>query len=121
MVDRISGYKGKIGNVHIFEGNSWGIGAAGTDGVQSETINGGPKLTRSGYFFGADTTGRGVGQEFNIRLQDGNVHFGRLTRAIWIEYSGWVALDVDPVGYADASPVPQQLRVIETRCLDEAQ
>lgn len=120
MVDKVTGYKGKLGNVHLFEGNSWGIGAPGTEGVQSETIAGGAKTTRSGYFFGADTTGRGIGQEFNIRLQGGETHFNRLVRAIWIEYSGWVALDVDPVGYADASAVPQQLRVLETRMLDVA-
>lgn len=117
-IDRVTGYKGKIGNVHVFEGNSWGIGAPGTEGTQSETIATASRVTRSGYFFGADTTGRGIGEEFNIRMQTGEMHFNRLIRAIWVEHSGWVALDVDPTGYVDTSAVPQQLRVIETRMLD---
>lgn len=113
-VDKVSGYAGKWMNFHIFETNAFGCGAAGTEGVQLETIGGGSHITRSNYAFGADTIGRGIGSEMEVR-RDSNDDFGRMNRFTWISEENVTALDIDPVGYADNSPVPQQLRVIELR------
>jgi hypothetical protein len=120
-IDRVSGYKGKIGNMHVFSSNGWAKGAPGSDGVQNETLGAsiGATPTYTGYAFGATTTARGIGREFNIRM-DEQADFGRLDRVIWQEESGWAPLDVDPVGYSDASAVPQQLRVIEVRCTGQS-
>jgi len=120
-IDRVSGYKGKIGNMHVFSSNGWAKGAPGSDGVQNETLGAsiGATPTYTGYAFGATPTARGIGREFNIRM-DEQADFGRLDRVIWQEESGWAPLDVDPVGYSDASAVPQQLRVIEVRCTGQS-
>ncbi|MEO1522823.1 MAG: cell division protein ZapB [Cyanobacteria bacterium J06633_2] len=117
-VDKVTGYLGLIGNMHVFAGNNHSKGAAGQPGVQSETIASAPRVTRSGYAFGGSTIGRGIGSPVEIRFDD-NTNFGRMNRAIWHEESSFVAMDVDPVGYNDTSAVPQQTRVVEVRCLDE--
>ncbi|NBU23826.1 MAG: hypothetical protein EBS38_08000 [Actinobacteria bacterium] len=116
--DRVSGYLGKISNFHVFETNAYGMGAAGTEGVQNETIAGSARLTRTSFAFGADSIGYGVGTEMEIR-RDEKTDFGRIDRYIWREESGFVAIDVDPTGYSDSSAVPQQLRVLELRNLDQ--
>lgn len=112
-VDKVSGYAGKWMNFHIFETNAFGCGAAGTEGVQLETIGGGSHITRSSYAFGADSIGRGIGSEMEIR-RDNNDDFGRMNRWIWRSEEGLVKLDCCP-DPADTSPVPEQLRVIELR------
>jgi len=98
----------------IFETNSYGAGSAGSPGVQSETINGGAQVTRSSFAFGADSIGRGIGTEMEIKMDD-DTDFERSKRFIWRSEEAHVAMDVDPVGYSDTSAVPQQLRVIEVR------
>lgn len=115
-VDRVSGYQGKIGNMHVFSSNGWGKGAPGADGVQNDTFGSAAiRTTYTGFAFGSNTVARGIGRDFNIRV-DEHADFNRLHRVIWQEESGWAPLDVDPVGYLDASAVPQQLRVLEVRC-----
>jgi hypothetical protein len=84
--------------------------------VQTETVSGGSNTTRSNYAFGADTIGRGIGTEMEIR-RDTNDNFGRVGRYIWRSEEGFVAMDVDPTGYSDTSEVPQQLRVIDVRSI----
>jgi hypothetical protein len=115
-MDRVTGYVGRYCNFMIFETNAFACGAAGTEGVRNETIDGSPRVTRSNYAFGSSTIGRGIGSPVEIR-RDNNDGFGRLNRFIWLEESGFVAMDVDPTGYLDSSAVPQQLRVIEVRSL----
>lgn len=117
--DRVSGYVGKISNFHVYETNAFSMGAAATEGVQNETIAGSARLTRTSYAFGADSIGYGVGTEMEIR-RDEKTDFGRIDRYIWREESGFVAIDVDPTGYNDSSAVPQQLRVVDIRTLDNA-
>jgi hypothetical protein len=118
---KVEGYVGKIANVHVFEGNSWGVGAAGSRGVQSENDGAAvARVTRTGFFFGAGAVGRGVGQEFSIVTRSGEVNWNRLIECIWTSHEEFVALDVDPTGYSDVSTVPQQLRVFETHTTDVA-
>jgi hypothetical protein len=116
---RISGYLGKYEGVHFFEHNTYGIGDAGTEGVQNVTTGAGSKLTRSNYFFGMDSIGRGVGDPMRI-IENEVTNYGRKNTFVWTETAAYVAKDVDPVGYNDTSDVPQQLRVFEVRTLDVA-
>lgn len=114
--DRVTGYIGKFENFHFFETNAYGIGAAGTEGVQTETVAAGSATTRSNYAFGANTIGRGVAQPFEIRRRNDD-DYGRSNEYIWLSYEGFVAMDVDPTGYSDTSDVPQQLRVLDVRSI----
>ncbi|MBW4540714.1 MAG: hypothetical protein KME43_16420 [Myxacorys chilensis ATA2-1-KO14] len=116
---KVSGYLGKISNFHVFETNATSMGAAGTEGVQNETLGAGSKLTRTSYAFGADTIGRGVGSEMEIRRSNDD-DFQRSDSYIWRSEEGFCPLDVDPTGYSDASTVPQQLRVIKVNTTDVA-
>ena len=119
--DLAAAYQGKHGNFHIFDTNAYGTGTVGTagadgEGVQTETVAAGAATTRSNYAFGADTIGRGIGTEMEIR-RDTNDNFGRVGRYIWRSEEGFVAMDVDPTGYSDTSEVPQQLRVLDVRTI----
>lgn len=117
--DRVTGYVGNYCGFHIFRSNAFGIGAPGSAGVQNSAFGTGSTLTRDSYVFGAETTGRGIGSEFEI-VPSGVVPFGRAERYIWRSEEGFVAMDVDPTGYNDTSAVPQQLRVIKVRSSDVA-
>lgn len=115
-VDRITGYHGVIGSFHIFSQNTWGMGAAGTRGVQEVTIAGSvDKDFRSCYAFGADAVARGMGMPMEIRSRSGEILWERAQEFAWFSHEAFAPLDVDPVGYNDTSDVPQQLRVIECR------
>lgn len=116
---RISGYLGKYEGIHFFEHNTYGVGAAGTEGVQDVTTGAGSKLTRSNYLFGMDSIGRGIGDPMRI-VENEVTNYGRKSTFVWMETAAYVAKDVDPTGYNDTSEVPQQLRVIEVRTLDVA-
>lgn len=109
---RVSGYIGKISGFHIFQGNSFSTGIAGTAGVQSETIATAPTVTRSGFAFGADSVGWATAMPMEIR-RDPQTNFDRMNDFIWKSHEGWAALDVDP-----AINAAQQLRVIEVRMTD---
>ncbi len=114
---RVSGYHGQHCNFHIFATNSFSLGAPGTEGVQTETLGAGAITTRTSYAAGVDSIGRGIGTPMEIR-KDTNDDFQRLGRYIWRSEEGFVAMDVDPVGYNDTSTVPQQLRVFQVRTTD---
>ncbi|EKU98113.1 hypothetical protein Lepto7375DRAFT_7374 [Leptolyngbya sp. PCC 7375] len=119
--DLAAAYQGKYGNFHIWETNAYASGAVGTagaagEGVQTETVAPGAATTRTNYAFGADTIGRGIGTEMEIR-RDTNDDFQRVGRYIWRSEEGFVSMDVDPTGYNDSSPVPQQLRVLDVRTI----
>jgi hypothetical protein len=120
-IDRITGYRGKWGNFHIFEQNSFAMGAAGTPGVQNITTGAtvASKLMRSSYAFGANTIGRGIGMPMELRSQSGEILWNRAQKWIWISHESYTPIDVDPAGYSDTSDVPQQLRVIEVRTTDK--
>jgi hypothetical protein len=116
--DRVSGYKGRWGNFHVFEQNTFAMGAAGTSGVQNVTTGVGSKLCRTAYAFGANTIGRGIGLPMEIRTQNGEIRWNRDQRFIWISHESFAALDVDPTGYSDTDDVPQQSRVFQVRTFD---
>ena len=84
--------------------------------LQTETVAAGAATTRTNYAFGANTIGRGIGTEMEIR-RDTNDDFQRVGHYIWRSEEGFVAMDVDPTGYNDSSPVPQQLRVLDVRTI----
>jgi len=111
-IERASGYMGSWENFEVFETNAFGVGAAGTAGVQSEALGVGTVDTHTSYAFGAQTIGQGIGMDMEIR-QDEIRDFGRTDAFIWLTHRGFTALDVDPIGYNDTSLVPQQLRVVK--------
>ena len=117
---RITGYAGKYCNLHWFSTNAYGVGASGTEGVLTETTGLGPRLFRKSFLFGRNSIGRGIGSEMEIMMESGS--FNRIQRAIWLEESAFVALDVDPVGYGQTAGQPgvQQLRVIAVHTTDQA-
>ena len=117
-IDRVSGYKGKWGNFHVFEQNTFAMGAAGTAGAQNVTTGLGSKLSRTAYAFGVNSIGRGIGLPMEIRTQNGELRWNRDQRFIWISHEAFTALDVDPTGYSDTSDVPQQSRVFQVRTFD---
>lgn len=114
---KVTGYLGKIENFHVFESNNFSQGASGTEGVQTETLGTGSSVTRDCFVFGAATIGRGTAEPFQL-VSDEVTNFRRRTRITWLSWEGFGALDVDPTGYADASAVPQQLRVLKVRFTD---
>ena len=119
MTGNVRGYVGKISNFHIFSGNSFSVGASGTAGVQTETINAISTVTRSSFALGADAIAWATSMPMQIR-QDTSDDFGRMQKFIWKSHeSGAVALDVDP---AINSPTTddQQLRVFDVRLADTA-
>lgn len=115
---KTDGYLYSVANFHIFITNAFGAGAAGTEGVQTETTGSGARLTRSSYVAGRDTIGRSIAMPFTIKKakEDG---FGRINRFIWNSYECAAALDVDPASNPPLSN-DQQLRVVEVRTLDVA-
>lgn len=114
---RASGYIGKLGGLHIFETNNYGVGAGA--GVNTSAFGAGNTTTREGFLIGASSIGRGIGSQMEV-VPSGVVPFGRAERFIWRSEEGFAALDVDPTGYNDTSAVPQQLRVIKVRTSDVA-
>ena len=116
---RVSGYLGLYENIHFFKQNAYGTGAAGTINVQNVTLNAalGSTLTRSSFFFGGETIGRGIGDPVRIITAE-DTNYDRQRTFAWNSTQGFVAKDVDPTGYSDSSTVPQQLRVFEVRTLD---
>jgi len=116
---RISGYIGTYYGFHIFQSNGFSVGVTGNEGVQTETILSGSKLTRISYAFGNSAVGRGVGTPMEIR-QNEITNYQRLNSYIWRSEEGFAALDVDPTGYSDTSTVPQQLRVFLVHTTDSA-
>ncbi|NDG31185.1 hypothetical protein EB118_14085 [bacterium] len=111
--DKLTGYCGDFENFMIFETNAYGVGGSGAPGVQTESS----KVTHTSFAFGADTIGRGIGTEMEVRFDD-DTDFGRATRTIWRSEEGFVQMDVDGAG--DSSAVPQQLRVIKVNTLKTA-
>jgi hypothetical protein len=112
VMGKASGYVGKYCGFHLFSSNAFSMGAAGTEGVQSETLGPGATLTRASYFFGRAAVCRAIGMEAEVR-RDNNDDFGRLNRFVWLSHETTGYLDVDPAINAE-----QQLRVVEFRGVD---
>ena len=111
-LDVVSGYVGKVENVHIFQSNATSVGAPGSTGVQTENLGVGARDTYSSTFFGRSAVGVGYGMPMQVRT-DSSGTFGRQTRYIWLMHAGYVQIDVDPDNSTPANN--QQLRVIELR------
>ncbi len=106
----LNGYHGVYNNFHLFSTNAYGTGAAGTDGVQSETLGVGATVTRTSYAFGMRPVGHGVALPVEIREREVN-DFGRSRSFIWYSHEGFVALDVNEASGED-------LRVIKVNTTD---
>jgi hypothetical protein len=111
---RVTGYSGSICGFHLFNTNAHSMGAAGTEGVQNETLGAGSTLTRSSVAFGMGAVARAIGLEAEIRNDNDN-DFQRLDSFTWLSHETTGDLDVDPAINAD-----QQLRVVEVRTTDVA-
>lgn len=112
--ESLSGYHGVYANFHLFSSNAFGTGSPGpsAEGVQTETIGGGSKTTRTSYAFGQRPIGRGVALPVEIRAREVN-DFGRTQSFIWYSHEGYCALDINdvPLNYED-------LRVIKVNTTD---
>jgi hypothetical protein len=110
----VSGLVGIVGNVIVIRSNAYGVGAPGSEGVQSETIASASRTTRSGYVFGAGVAARGVGMPFEIRAS--RSPFEREERLIWLEHSETIGLDVDSLNSTQVGG--EDTRVLEIRVTD---
>lgn len=111
----VTNYLGSYCNFHIFETNVYGVGTAGSEGVQNATLGTGTRLTRSSWLFGAAAVGHGVGMQPQI-FRNTNDDYGRMSMWVWRAHMAVGTLDVDPNN--DAS---EQKRVYQIRCTDIAQ
>ncbi len=118
MTGQVQGYVGKVSGFHIFSGNSFSVGASGTAGVQTETINSASTVTRSSFAMGPDAIAWATSMPMQIR-QSNDDDYGRMMKFIWKSHeSGAVAIDVDPAVSLDTAN--QNLRVFEVRFTDTA-
>lgn len=106
----LNGYHGVYNNFHLFSTNAYGTGAAGTDGVQSETLGVGATITRTSYAFGMRPVGHGIALPVELRERTEN-DFGRSRSFVWYSHQGFVALDVNEAPGED-------LRVIKVNTTD---
>lgn len=108
----VSGYIGDMCNFMIFETNIFGLGAAGTEAAQNETIAGSSRLTRASLAFGRNAVAKATGMAAEVR-RDEVRDFGRMDSYTWLSHATYGPLDVDPAINAN-----QQLRVVEVRTVD---
>ena len=116
---KVSGYAGSVGGFHFFSTNAHSMGAAGTEGVQLESLGTGSTLTRASFILGQAAIARAVGMEAQIRTDSvlggsqPSWTFGRLQGFTWLSHETTDDLDVDPAIAAE-----QQLRVLEVHTTD---
>jgi hypothetical protein len=119
-IGQVAGYIGCYDGFHHFRSNASGVGAAGTPGVQSETLGGtlGAQLTRDCYFFGPGAVGMGVGMPMQI-VPSGVNAYNRGESYIWLTYANAAPLDVDAT-ISTPGQLGQQTKVLRARFLDRA-
>lgn len=111
-VPTISGYVGTFCGFHIFQSTAYGNGAAGTEGVQNETLGVGSTLTRSVIAGGYYAVARAVGMEAEIRrATEDNFQ----TQDAWTWISDEIVFDLDVDSAINAE---QQDRIFELRVTD---
>lgn len=111
-VPTISGYVGTFCGFHIFQSTAYGNGAAGTEGVQNETLGTGSTLTRSVIAGGYYAVARAVGMEAEIRrATEDNFQ----TQDAWTWISDEIVFDLDVDSAINAE---QQDRIFELRVTD---
>lgn len=118
-MERISGYMGVIGNLHLFQTNNWAVGASPNPGIVNQVVAGTARDLRESLFIGDGTVGRGIAMAMQI-VQDEVRDFGRRDRYIWKSGEGFTALDIDATAYNDTSEIPQETRVYKSRTLERA-
>lgn len=111
----VTNYMGSYCNFHVFETNVYGVGTAGSEGVQNATLGTGTRLTRSSWIFGAAAVGHGVGMQPQI-FRNTNDDFGRMSMWVWRAHMAVGTLDVDPNNHSS-----EQRRVYQIRCTDVSQ
>lgn len=114
---KVSGYLGNLDGFMLFNGNSYGSGPTGSFGVQTETVNGAPTVTRSSLVFGAKPVLSAVAMPFNIR-RAAEDNWGRNSKYVWYAHENpAIAADVDVA--LSVAPESQQTRVYQVRTLDK--
>jgi len=109
----VSGYRGLWHGFHLFEQNTYGVGAPGDTGTQTVTFGTGigARTCDSNFAFGRDTIAWCTGMAPEVRM-DEMADFGRRSRMIWISHENSGRLDV-----RNTTATGEQLRVIQFRNL----
>ncbi len=92
---RVSGYKGTHDGFHMFEQNSYGVGAPGDTGTQTVTFGTGigAQTCDTNFAFGADTIAWATAEPVQV-VKDEVTNFGRRDRYIWKSIEAEGELDV---------------------------
>lgn len=106
----VSGFRLICDGFMIFEQNTHSLGAAATEGVQSETLGVGATVTETCFAAGSDTMCWATALPVEIR-QDEFSDFGRRDRWIWYSHENAAALDVNEV--ITSGRIMQERRVVK--------
>jgi hypothetical protein len=119
LFERLDGYLGSICGFHIFETNSFGVGANGTPGANNVTLGGslGTALARDNFIVGVDSIGRGIGVPMEIRPSE-ITNFNRRQSYVWLSHESFTGMDIDPS--RSGGSASERLRVIKVRSLSVA-
>ncbi len=94
-IGHISGYMGMYNNFHVFAGNSFGVGAAGTVPTVNNVIFGaGAQDAVDSFAFAPGCVGRGIGLAAEVRASGVNP-FQLGEAYIWISREGVAPMDLD--------------------------
>lgn len=94
-IGHVNGYIGKYNNFHVFEGNSWGVGNAGTvPTVNNETLGGVAVDVVDSFAFAPGCIGRGIALGAEIRASGVNP-YQRGESYIWLSREGVAPMDLD--------------------------
>jgi hypothetical protein len=108
-IGRASGYIGDYCNFHIFAGNSFGVGSAGSvPTVNSVSFGAGATVCEDAFAFGPGAVGRGIALPVEVRMQQSPYSLG--SGFIWVSREGVANIDTD--SSLDAA---QQTRVFKCR------
>ncbi len=107
----VSGYRGLWHGFHLFEQNSYGVGAPGELGTQTVTFGTGvgARTADTNFAFGRDTICWCTGMAPEIRLDEVS-DFGRRSRMLWTSHENSGRLDV-----RNNPSSGEQLRVLQFR------
>jgi hypothetical protein len=107
----VSGYRGLWHGFHLFEQNSYGVGAPGEVGTQTVTFGTGvgARVADTNFAFGRDTVAWCTGMAAEVRLDEVS-DFRRRSRMLWTSHENSGRLDVK-----FTAGTGEQLRVLQFR------
>lgn len=118
-IGQSSGYVGQYCGFEIFSGNTWGVGAPGTDPTVNTTSFGagaGATVTEDCFVFSYGAVGRGIALPMEVRAS-GTTPFNMGESFIWISREQTGVIDLDA---ALVSPAGQQTRCAKLRVARKA-